>query len=126
MFFDQFRKLCLERDTTPTAVVKKLGLSSAKVTAWKNGSVPKMSIVQLLAQELGVPVSAFFGIETQLHPDEEELLEIYRKLNKSGKRQALGKMYELLDRQNNQQTGDEAAPPDIDMVTPVVDRRVKK
>lgn len=130
MFFDQFRKICIERNTTPTAVVKKIGLSSSKVTAWKNGTIPKMNIVQQLAQELSVPVSSFFETETQpiaqLDPDEEELLETYRQLVRSGKRQLMGKAYELLDSQSTSATGGETAPPDLDMVTTIMDRRVKK
>ena len=130
MFFDQFRKICIERNTTPTAVVKKIGLSSAKVTAWKNGTIPKMNIVQQLAQELSVPVSSFFETDTQLpaqlDPDEEELLEAYRQLVRSGKRQLMGKAYELLDSQSTSATGGETAPPDVDMVATILERRVKK
>lgn len=60
-----------------------------------------------------------------LTDDEIELLEAYRQLGKSKKRQLLGKAYELLDSQSIPQ-GDKVAPPDVDLVTSVLDRGVKK
>lgn len=60
-----------------------------------------------------------------LTDDEIELLEAYRQLGKSKKRQLLGKAYELLDSQSIPQ-GDEVAPPDVDLVTSVLDGRIKK
>lgn len=47
MFYDQFEKLCKERNTTPTQFTKDiLNLSSSKVTMWKNGSIPKYEILK--------------------------------------------------------------------------------
>lgn len=55
-----------------------------------------------------------------------ELNEVYIGLPKSGKRQLLGKAYELLDAQATPRTGDELIPPNIDMVATVMDSRIKK
>ena len=129
MFFDQLKKACSEHNTTPTAIVRKLGLSSGQVTAWKNGTIPKMNTVEMLAKELDVPVGFFFGSDDadQLLDDEAELLDIYRRLNKSGQRQLVGKAYEFLDAQNGSKTGDEAiSPPNVDLVATLSDNRVKK
>ena len=128
MFFDQLKKICSERGTSPTAVVKSVGLSSGKVTAWKNGSIPKMNIIQLLADRLEVPVAYFFGsdIPQPLPEDEDELLSIYRRLGKSGQRQLIGKAYELMDGQTAPKSGNEVSPPDIDLVSTVLDRGIKK
>lgn len=130
MFFEQFKLICSMRGTTPTSVIRKIGLSSGNVTSWKNGASPKKDVIEKLAQELNVPVSAFFegGLPSlpQLQPDEAELLEVYRKLGQSGKRRLMGKAYELLDGQSATQPGNEITPPDLDMVTPIMDRRVKK
>lgn len=60
MFFDNFNAICKAKHTTPTAVVKLLGLSSSKVTAWKNGSLPKEDVIQMLADKLEVDTAAFF------------------------------------------------------------------
>lgn len=130
MFFEQLKLICAMRGTTPTSVIRKIGLSSGNVTSWKNGSSPKKDILEKLAKELDVPVSAFFDSvvekQTQLQAEELELLEVYRKLCKSCKRQLMGKAYELLDSQNNPQSAAEAAPPNLDMAAPIVDRRIKK
>lgn len=130
MFFEQLKLICALRGTTPTRVVRKIGLSSGNVTSWKNGASPKQDILQKLADELDVPVAAFFDAgysdKQQLEADEYEILEVYRKLVQSGKRQLMGKAYELLDSQNNPPAEAEATPPDIDMVAPVLDRRIKK
>ena len=130
MFFEQFKLICSMRGTTPTSVIRKIGLSSGNVTSWKNGASPKKDVIEKLAQELNVPVSAFFegGLPSlpQLQPEEAELLEVYRQLGQSGKRRLMGKAYELLDGQSATQPGNEITPPDLDMVTPVLDRRIKK
>ena len=133
MFFDYFREICTKQNTTPTAVVKKLGLSTGKVTAWKNGSIPKNETLQALANALNVPVCALFGgalpgdrKAAALPEDEAELLDIYRQLGKSGKRQLIGKAYELLDAQTSQHSGEEITPPDISVVTAVHNSGIKK
>ena len=49
MFYDQFDILCKKNNTTPTEFTTKiLKLSSSKVTAWKNGSIPKYGILKSL------------------------------------------------------------------------------
>ncbi len=65
MFYENLDKICRQKNTTPTAIVKKLGLSTSKVTAWKNGSVPKQEIMQLLAKTLDTSVDNFFLDEAQ-------------------------------------------------------------
>ena len=61
MFFENFKNICTKLGTTPTAVVKELGYSSSKVTAWKNGSVPKSDILFQIAELLNVSVATLFG-----------------------------------------------------------------
>ncbi|MDD6642722.1 MAG: helix-turn-helix transcriptional regulator [Firmicutes bacterium] len=130
MFFEQLKRICALNGTTPTSIVKKLGLSSSNVTSWKNGASPKTDVLEKLAQELNVPVSAFFDSnapsQQQLQPDEAELLEVYQKLAKSGKRQLMGRAYELLDGQAAPQAEAGTTPPDIDMVAPIMERGLKK
>lgn len=61
-FWENFERICKERGTTPTAVVKNgLGLSASKVTMWKNGSLPKEDILNELAKVLNCKVSDFFA-----------------------------------------------------------------
>ena len=133
MFFEYFKAICTKKNTTPTAVVRDLGLSSGKVTAWKNGSIPKIETLHKLAEFLNVPICAFFGgmpddgmSQNSMTNDESELLDIYRQLERSGKRQLIGKAYELLDGQSRQYPGEEIAPPDISVVTAVHNSGIKK
>ncbi len=58
--------------------------------------------------------------------DEQELITAYRQLSKSGRRQLMGKAYELLDGQAAPKSGNEVSPPDIDLVSTVLDRGIKK
>ena len=83
MFYDQFNKICKEQKTTPTAVTKKLGYSTSKVTAWKNGSTPKYEVLCSLAEHLNVDVSAFFASRPPAIPSlSNELNELLREAAK--------------------------------------------
>ena len=66
MFYDNFNKLCRKIGTTPTAFTKDvLNLSSSKVTAWKNGSIPKYEILQQIADVFDVSVGELFDGENE-------------------------------------------------------------
>jgi transcriptional regulator with XRE-family HTH domain len=71
MFYEQFAKICKERGETPSSIVQQLGLSTSKVTAWKNGSIPKASLLEALAGILKVKVADFFleGMDVIITPD---------------------------------------------------------
>ena len=61
MFYDILQRLCQKKNTTPTALVKMLGLSTSKVTAWKNGAIPKGDILARIADYLGVSTDYLLG-----------------------------------------------------------------
>lgn len=114
-FYFNFEFLCKAKGTTPTAVVKKLNLSTSKITAWKNGSIPKMEILKLLANFLDTPVDRFFAenineaspvqgevsrqavTEGLFTADELQLIEAYRKLDLKGKSKVLTFIFEALE-----------------------------
>ena len=53
MLYDNFSDLCAKVGLTPTKFTTDiLKLSSSKVTAWKNGSIPKYEILQAIADYL--------------------------------------------------------------------------
>lgn len=133
MFFDHLKQLCADRGTTPTALARKVGISTSNVTSWKNGASPKLDMVERLADALQVPVSAL--CESQPEPtspapsfsaEEMELVEVYRKLDNSGQRRLFGKAYELLDAQEAPKAGEELSPPDISVATAVHNSGIKK
>ncbi|MBQ9743238.1 MAG: helix-turn-helix transcriptional regulator [Ruminococcus sp.] len=86
MFYEQFNHICISQGTTPSAIVKKLGLSTSKITAWKRGSIPKPTILEKLSNELSVPVSAFFSDKKEKPTPEGELGEDLLVLHRNGKR----------------------------------------
>lgn len=95
MFFDVLKNACLERNTTPTGLVKKLGLSSSKVTAWGKGSVPNGEILVKIADYLDCSVDYLLerqsssnnkpDVAVQLPKDVQELIEKYNDLDLTGK-----------------------------------------
>ena len=61
MFYKTLTNLCKENNTSITSVVKDLGLSSSKVTAWKNGSIPKGDVLSKIADYFGVTTDYLLG-----------------------------------------------------------------
>ena len=86
MFFEILKNLCKEKGTTPTTVVKQLGLSSSSATSWKNGKVPHHGTLLKLADYFGVTVDYLLGSETakkEKPADEGELSDAERLLIES-------------------------------------------
>ena len=61
MFYTTLTNLCKDNKTSITSVVKDLGLSSSKVTAWKNGSIPKGDVLSKIADYFGVTTDYLLG-----------------------------------------------------------------
>lgn len=57
MFYENLKRICAEKGTSPTTAAIAAGLSSAAPVYWKRGSVPKADTVQKLADFLGVTVN---------------------------------------------------------------------
>ena len=49
MFYEKLNQLCKDNNTSITALLKYLNLSTSKGTAWKNGSVPNGDTLVKLA-----------------------------------------------------------------------------
>lgn len=91
MFYEQLKGLCKQRNTTPTAfITDKLGLSSSKITAWKNGSIPKYGILKQISEYFKVPISYLFIEENENDfSDEQRLITAFRQLTDEGQRAVL-------------------------------------
>lgn len=98
MFFDILKTACSLHNTTPTGLVKELGLSSSKVTAWKKGSVPNGEILVKIADYFNCSVDYLLGrkendskeyeqqvIMQQLSKDDQDLIKMYNELDLTGK-----------------------------------------
>lgn len=54
MFYENLKRLCEERGTTPTAVAKAIGISTSMTANWKKGGMPRGDTLQKLADYFGV------------------------------------------------------------------------
>lgn len=88
MFYKRFIELCNSRGVTPSYVGLQVGVSKAAVSGWKNGSSPRDTQMQKIADYFGVPVSYFSeeAPETEKAPmpndiGEENILRMYRSLS---------------------------------------------
>lgn len=81
MFYDNIYKICTEKGTTPTTVLKDLGFSSGNVSKWKNGSVPNVDMCLAISRKLGVSLDYLVTLENPKYysdhdPDTQEWLDI--------------------------------------------------
>lgn len=105
-FEENLKRICKDRGTTPTAIIKKWGLSTSKVSAWYKGSLPKQEVLIRLAEELNCSVMDFFAdeedlIEKEIVPnneDEKDILHIYRSLPRRAKHEFMAMVYDFGDR----------------------------
>ena len=99
-FSDNFNRICREKGTTPTAVVKEMGLSPSKVTMWNNGSLPKQPVLVQLARHLECNVMDFFAedaipkVEFAMDEDERDILRLFRMLSRKEKHEFMSKAYD--------------------------------
>lgn len=96
MFWDIFFNLCIKEGTTPSAVVKELGIAAGSVTKWKNGTVPQGVTMQKIASYFNVTVDYLLGNAPA--PEEEkspaaglnqQLAELWEQLDEAGKEEAM-------------------------------------
>lgn len=105
-FADNIKRICAEKGTNLTTVVKKVKGSSSFVTAINKGSLPKESELIEFARELGCSVMDFFADEEDLTPqvipqneDEQDILKVYRSLPRRAKHEFMSMVYEFENRE---------------------------
>lgn len=81
MFYDNIYKICNDKGTTPTTVLKELGFSTGNVSKWKNGSVPNIDMCVAIAQKLNVSLDYLILLKgpasnSALSDSEQEWLDI--------------------------------------------------
>lgn len=57
LFFEQLKRVCEEKGTSPSAVALAAGMSKSNVTNWSSGQSPTLDTVLKLAAQLGVDPS---------------------------------------------------------------------
>ena len=63
MDYVKFDTLCKNNGTTPSKLVRKLGLSKGNTTSWRNGGNPSVEILIKLSDELNCTVDELLGRE---------------------------------------------------------------
>lgn len=72
--YEKFEALLTAHNTKPYRVSKETGISTATLTAWKQGKyVPKPDKLQTIADYFGVPISYFY--ENQPEPKHQQVFE---------------------------------------------------
>lgn len=54
MFYENLKRACEKRHTSPTAVAQAIEMSKSNVTEWKNGKSPRLDTVYKIAEHLNV------------------------------------------------------------------------
>lgn len=105
-FKENINRICLERGTNLTAVVKEVKGSSSFTSAINKGSLPKEDEMVEMAKILHCSVLDFFMDEEDLAPqnepqneDEKDILRVYRSLSRRTKHEFMAMVYEFENRE---------------------------
>ncbi len=99
-FRENLNRICKQKDTTLTSVIKELGISTSKVTAINKGSMPSEELLFKLAKHLDCPVKDFFADEElnevqSFNEDELDIIRIFRSLSRRYKHEFMAMVYEF-------------------------------
>ena len=104
MFYENFSTICKERDIAPSALLRKMNVSTSKLDLWKNGSLPKQEMLARLAEELKCSVADFFDDEVHLfYKSEQEWVEdrLYAQIKMQSESGLSDEERELLEAYNS-------------------------
>lgn len=62
-FYERLKTVCDEKDKKITTVVVNCGGNKGSIASWKKGTIPNYTIIEKLAEELGVSVDFLVGKE---------------------------------------------------------------
>lgn len=105
-FAENIKRICAERGTNLTTVVKAVKGSSSFTTQINKGSLPKEHEMLEMAKILNCSVMDFFADEEDLEPqaiahdeDENDILRVYRSLSRRTKHEFMSMVYEFENRE---------------------------
>lgn len=95
MFWKIFYDLCESVGKKPNPVASEIGISSATVTKWKNGTPPGSKSLAKIAEYFNVSTDYLLGkadkSANSLSDNEKELLALFRKLDDRQQIKFIGK-----------------------------------
>lgn len=105
-FRENINRICIQRGTNLTAVVKQVKGSSSFTSAINKGSLPQEDEMVEMAKILHCSVLDFFMDEEDLAPqnepqneDEKDILRVYRSLSRRTKHEFMAMVYEFENRE---------------------------
>ena len=106
-FFERYSGLCRDEGSSPNGVARKLGIASASVTQWKQGSLPRVETLAKIAEYFGVTVDYLTGKSDSREKPvlqaenglDEEFIRSYSRLNETNKAQIDSLIQFLLSQQ---------------------------
>ncbi len=104
-FYETITNLCLEKNTSVTAVCKALHLSTSTPTAWRNGTLPGADILLRLSEHFGVSTDYLLTGDASFLPRSEyesELLTLFSELTSFEKQRWLGRLEQYLEDRRNE------------------------
>ena len=84
MFWDNYKRLCKENNTSPTRVCKELNISISSATEWKNGALPRPTVRKQIAAYFGVSEDTLLSatpVEETLSPVKSALVSRIREMS---------------------------------------------
>lgn len=107
-FWDKFYDLCLFNHLKPNPVGKELGVSSATLTKWKNGTIPNCETLIKIADYFNVSTDYLLGREKDTASVADaglkQIIDSYATLNTAGKAKAVDYMKDLANNPNYNDT----------------------
>ncbi len=102
---ERIEKLMQGKQITQAEFSRRIGVPVSRVANWRRkGSTPSADLIPCIAQVLGVDTHYLLTGEQingknftyELTADEADLIDGYRKLNRTWQRVAMGQVYELV------------------------------
>lgn len=71
-FWERYEELCLEKGFKPSSetAVQLTGVSSAAITAWKKGAMPRIDILEKIANYFNVDMRYLIGMTNNKHGED--------------------------------------------------------
>ena len=107
MFWNRFLSECKRIGKKPNPVARELGISSGTITGWKNGSIPKTSVLDKLATFFGCTTDYLLGLsdcrtaeETadvllRLSEQEKILIKFFRDTTEEGRLEMIAAIMQI-------------------------------
>jgi transcriptional regulator with XRE-family HTH domain len=106
MFWNNYVRLCAEKGKSPNGVAAELNVSSGSITGWKKGSVPRVALLQKIADYFGVSVASLLGedepgLREKAETNKETILRITESAEENLMHLFMLKLFELPEDQRD-------------------------